>query len=97
MNLIYKSEVAKFATTHPEAAARLDGWMIENATVHSFSELKQVYRRCDYVPKRFTIFDVGGTSYRVVTTIDYRNQRVYIHKVLTHAEYDQWTRKNRRK
>lgn len=92
MNLVYKSELARFAATDPEAAARLAGWMrtLEHTTVHNFGELKQLYRRCDYVPKRFTIFDVGGTSYRVVTTIDYSNQRVYIHKVLTHAEHDKW-------
>lgn len=35
------------------------------------------------------VFNVGGNKYRVVTRIRYRSHRVYILKVMTHAEYDQ--------
>jgi mRNA interferase HigB len=49
------------------------------------------------VPKGFTVFDVGGTEYRVVTIIDYMSQTVYIDGVFTHAEYARWTTINRRK
>ena len=48
--------------------------------------------RCsaDYVPP-YTIFDVGGNKYRIVTAIHYNRRKVYIRHVLTHAEYDRWS------
>ncbi|TMI36703.1 MAG: type II toxin-antitoxin system HigB family toxin, partial [Betaproteobacteria bacterium] len=44
----------------------------------------------DYVPP-YTIFDVGGNKYRIVTAIHYNRRKVYIRHVLTHAEYDRWS------
>jgi mRNA interferase HigB len=35
-----------------------------------------------------TVFDLGGNKYRLVVTMRYDLQRVYIRHVLTHGEYD---------
>ncbi len=40
----------------------------------------------------YTIFNVEGNSYRLITIIQYRYQRVYIREFFTHAEYDQWNK-----
>jgi mRNA interferase HigB len=37
---------------------------------------------------RFTVFNIKGNSYRLITEINYRYGRLYIRYVLTHAEYD---------
>jgi mRNA interferase HigB len=34
------------------------------------------------------VFNIGGNKYRLVTRILYPSQKVFILKVLTHAEYD---------
>ncbi len=34
------------------------------------------------------VFNIGGNKFRVVTRILYRSQKVFILKVMTHAEYD---------
>jgi mRNA interferase HigB len=98
MKIIYKTAITKFAAKHPEAGKRLFLWVqtLEDCSAKSFSELKRTFRSADYVPK-FTIFDVGGNTYRVVTVIDYKTQRVLIDDVFTHAEYDKWTKDNRGK
>ncbi len=36
----------------------------------------------------YTIFDVGGSRYRIVAVIHYDKQRLYVRRVMTHAEYD---------
>jgi mRNA interferase HigB len=38
------------------------------------------------------VFNVGGNKYRLVTRILYPSQKVFVLKVMTHAEYDkdQW-------
>jgi mRNA interferase HigB len=41
-----------------------------------------------------TIFNIGGNKYRLITSIHYNRQKVYVRHVLTHAEYDEgkWKR-----
>jgi mRNA interferase HigB len=40
----------------------------------------------------FTVFNIKGNNYRLVVSIDYEHQLIYIKYILTHAEYDknQW-------
>ncbi|OTP80603.1 hypothetical protein PAMC26510_01395 [Caballeronia sordidicola] len=49
--------------------------------------MKRTFNTVDYVAP-FTVFDVGGNKYRVITDIHYNRKKVYIRYVLTHAEYD---------
>ncbi len=37
---------------------------------------------------RFTIFNIKGNAYRLITEINYRTERIFLRHVLTHAEYD---------
>lgn len=99
MEIISKAKLKKFAAIHPESEKKLSAWIrtLEHTSAKSISELKLTFRRADYVPKELTVFDVGGNAYRVVTVIHYKTQRVYIVEVLTHAEYDKWTKDNRGK
>ena len=39
--------------------------------------------------KQFTVFDIGGNKFRLITVIDYDRKKVFIRHVLTHKEYDQ--------
>ena len=41
----------------------------------------------------FTIFNIGGNKARLIAIIRYESQQVFIHEVLTHAEYDAWNRR----
>jgi mRNA interferase HigB len=96
MKISLKTKLAKFAAIHPEAKKKLAGWAgaVEHNSASSFSELKRTFRRADYVPREFTVFDVGGNDYRIVTVVRYDIQQVHILHVFTHAEYDKWTKAN---
>ncbi|MFA9216220.1 MAG: type II toxin-antitoxin system HigB family toxin [Sphingomonadaceae bacterium] len=99
MRIISKSALTDFSNVHPEARERLDAWYraCRACDATSLSELRQTFQSADYVPKQFTIFDVGGNEYRIVTAIHYDKQMVFIRSVLTHAQYDKWNQRNRRK
>jgi mRNA interferase HigB len=98
MKISSKTKLKKFAVVHPEAERRLSSWvhLIEKISARNFGELKQAFRKADYVPK-FAVFDVGGNSYRIVTVVRYQTQQVVIVDVFTHAQYDKWTKDNRGK
>ena len=59
--------------------------------------LKRTFSSADFVPKNYTVFDVGWNAYRVVFSTHYDKQRADICKVLTMLEYDKWTRAKRGK
>ena len=51
-------------------------------------DVRKTLANADGVDK-WTVFNVKGNKYRLITEINYRYQRLYIRHVLTHAEYDQ--------
>jgi hypothetical protein len=57
----------------------------------SFAELRITFPSADQVEK-FTVFNIAGNKYRLIVAIHYNRKKVYIHHVLTHAEYsrDHW-------
>lgn len=99
MHVFAKSTLLAFAEKYPAARDKLLIWhkLMEACTAKNFNELKLTFGSADYVPKSFTVFDIGGNDYRVVTVIHYDAQRVYVRLVGTHGEYDMWTEENRKK
>jgi mRNA interferase HigB len=79
-----------FAHKHKEAEGPLNVWyaIVSKSDFGSFAELKRAFRTVDKVGK-FTVFDIGGNKYRLVTAIHYNRKKVYVRHVMTHAEYDQ--------
>jgi mRNA interferase HigB len=63
---------------------------MERSTFADFNAIKRTFGAADYVAP-YTIFDVGGNRFRVITAIHYDRGRVYIRHVFTHPEYDEWS------
>lgn len=38
--------------------------------------------------KIYTVFNIGGNNFRLITKIEYEYHKVFIKHVLTHPEYD---------
>lgn len=97
MRVMAQSSLAAFWARHPEAERVMREWykIASNCKAKDFNELKQTFGSVDYVPSKYTIFDVGGNKYRVICVIHYNTQIMYIREVLLHKEYDLWNRKNR--
>lgn len=96
MRIISKKALREFWGVHPSSKVSLEDWRqkIGKAAPANFSELRQIFGTADYV-EGYTVFDVGGNNYRLVAAIHYDKQRLYIRRVMTHAEYDRsdWRKK----
>jgi mRNA interferase HigB len=99
MRIISKAALVDFYQEYPDAKEKLEAWYrtCKSCNAKNFSELKQTFNTADYVPRQFTVFNAGGNEYRIVTAIHYDKQLVYIREVLTHVQYDKWTKQNRGK
>lgn len=69
--------------------------LVEQTKFQDINHVKQVFGSSDYVAP-YTIFDVGGNNYRVITVIHYNAGKVFIRWVLTHPEYDEWNKQYRK-
>jgi mRNA interferase HigB len=67
------------------AVARHAKWTNLAVTRSTFPHADQVTVRSG---KTVTVFNLGN-AYRLITAIHYNGERIYILKVLTHAEYDE--------
>jgi mRNA interferase HigB len=78
----------EFAREHPDARVPLNHWyaIVRKTDYASFAELRITFPSADQIEK-FTVFNVGGNKYRLIVAIHYNRKKVYIRRVLTHAEY----------
>jgi len=89
VHVISRKALLVFAATHADAAGPLDAWyrVAKAAQWTSLADVHRVYPSADSV-EAFTIFNVKGNAYRLVTRINYRSQTIFIRGVYTHAAYD---------
>ena len=91
MRLISNKALREFASTHPPADAALQGWrrVVEQSVFRNFADLKQAFNAVDKVGNSF-VFNIAGNHYRLIAAIHFNTQVLYVRRVMTHAEYDQW-------
>jgi mRNA interferase HigB len=99
MHVSKKKEIEDFTKKHPAARFVFESWYVlaSNCDAGNIVELKETFGTVDYVQPKSYVFNVGGNNYRVIATILFDRQQLFIRHVLTHKEYDEWTRENRRK
>ena len=92
MHGITKRRLREFWERIPEAESPLSRWykIVSKAHFDNFGALKEIFHRADKVDQ-FTIFDISGNKYRVISVIHFDRQKLYIRYVLTHQDYDTGT------
>jgi mRNA interferase HigB len=95
MRIISRRTLREFWEKHSTAQTGLLLWYqrVSGSEFQNFNDLRQVFPSADQVGN-FTVFNISGNNYRLITYIDYDYQIVFIRAVLTHAEYDKENWKN---
>ncbi|MFY9886412.1 MAG: type II toxin-antitoxin system HigB family toxin [Candidatus Cybelea sp.] len=78
----------KAARKHADVANALAMWraVVAAAGWTNFVQLKADFPSADYVSP-FTVFNVKGNKYRLITLVDYTDCIIVVLDVLTHAIY----------
>ena len=89
MKLISNRALREFSEIYPQAEEPLQAWrhILERNTFQNFAELRQVFGSVDKVGDQY-VFNIGGNKFRLIVTMAYKIQMVWVKHVLTHAEYD---------
>lgn len=91
MHLISKKPLKEYWAEHPDAEDPLKAWIaeVETARWANPAEMKSRYPSASLVGP-CTVFNIGGNKHRLVVWINYVTGRVFVRKIGTHEEYDEW-------
>jgi len=90
MHIISQSRLRDFWLKHPQAKVGLQIWykIVSKAKWKNPNDIRQVFADKVDIVKNFTVFDIGGNKYRLITYIDFERNKVFMRNILTHADYD---------
>jgi mRNA interferase HigB len=93
LHIISRKRLLEAAREHSGIGASLESWYrtAKKAQWKNLVEVRQTYSHADGISARekvYTVFNITGNSFRLVTEIYYDDQTILIRDVLTHAEYD---------
>jgi len=96
MILIGVNELHGFFKKHAQSKSALVAWskIVSESHYANFNQLRKTFPSADYVYHTYTIFNIAGNKYRLVTMINYDVQVIIIKHIWTHAEYDMLKNKN---
>lgn len=93
MRVISKARLREFLERPGRESAEgpLKAWYnhVKSPTVawSSWGDVRATFANASIVGN-CVVFNIGGNKYRLVTRIRYPGQKVFVLKVMTHAEYD---------
>lgn len=95
MHVISYRRLREFSEQHGNCRNALDNCfkVAQKADWSSLVEVQAVFPKAEAVGN-FTVFNMKGNSYRLIVSVDYVKQLIFIKYVLTHAEYDKENWKN---
>jgi len=89
LHIISRKRLLEAGKAHAGLNAPLDAWyrIAKKAEWKNLMEVRRAFPSADAVWK-FTVFNIKGNAYRLITEINYKTGRIFLRNVLTHTEYD---------
>jgi mRNA interferase HigB len=86
--------LARFAAKHAGSRRPLQRFLeiAREAEWPHYSAVKDTFGPTDMIKQSGRlIFDIGGNKYRLIASVDFKEQLLVIEQVLTHADYERET------
>lgn len=89
MHIITRRRITEAKSSFPQCASALSGRLkiVEENEFKNFSALKATFGSIDKVGDLY-VFDIGGNKLRLICSIHFNRQKLYIRHILSHQEYD---------
>ena len=87
--MISKRGLLELGTEHPETLNTLEDFytISHKATWHGLMDVRKTFADADQVGN-VLIFNILGNKYRLICTVTYTRQTMFVKALLTHTEYD---------
>jgi mRNA interferase HigB len=82
LHVISRKKLKEAAAQHADLEAPLDVWfrITKRASWRALADVRKTFSSADPAGQ-WTVFNVKGNKYRLITEINYRFQRVYVRRV----------------
>lgn len=89
MRVISWKKLREYYEANTQSKLPLVEWYfkINHSQAGNLIELRNIFNSVDSV-HGYTVFNIGGNNYRLITAVHYNTQTCYIRAIWTHAEYD---------
>ncbi|MBD2178372.1 type II toxin-antitoxin system HigB family toxin [Pseudanabaena sp. FACHB-1998] len=89
MHVISKKILRQFWENHPDSQIPLTRWfkIVDRQSFSNFASLRSVFPSVDQVGD-LTVFNIGGNKYRLIASVHFNRDKIYVRYVLTHREYN---------
>jgi mRNA interferase HigB len=90
MHIVAVKFLRGFWEKHPDAEQPLKSWVDEakKAKWVRPAQIKEQYRNASILKNKRVVFNIKGNDYRLVVSVAYRFQAVYVKFIGTQKEYD---------
>jgi mRNA interferase HigB len=90
VHIITKKRIVEAKRKYFNCASALDGWykIIEKNSFSNFAHLRKTFNSIDKIGNLY-VFDIAGNKLRLIASIHFNRQKLYIRHILTHKEYDE--------
>ena len=90
MNIVAVKFLRAFWEKHPDTEQPLKSWVdeVKKASWEQPTEIKEQYRSASILKNRRAVFNIKGNDYRLVVSVAYQYQAVYVKFIGTHKVYD---------
>jgi mRNA interferase HigB len=90
MHVISPKKLREFWGDHSEAEAPLRAWLsiMEQRRYDNPHQVREDFPTVDFLGEWRTVFNIGGNKFRLSVDMRYDLGRVYVRRVMTHAEYE---------
>ncbi len=90
MNIITKRTILYYIDQYPAAANSLKNWFDElsKAGYDNFNALKNIYGNASIITNKRVVFNIKGNSFRLIVSINFATQALYVICFGSHSDYD---------
>lgn len=88
MHIISKRVLREYLQCNAQAELPLIEWYfkMKQCDARNLTQLRTLFNSVDPV-NGYTVFNIGGNKYRLISALHYNVQRCYVRVIWTHAEY----------
>lgn len=88
MHVISRKVLREFWETHPDSQGPLSRWfkIVDRSDFTSFSDLRLAFPSADKVDS-LIVLNIRGNKYRLIALVHFSRGKLYVRRVLAHAEY----------
>jgi mRNA interferase HigB len=90
MNIIYRRAITFYIDHYPKAEKPLEIWYRDFLKLEfsNFNEIKEVYGNASIIANNRVVFNIKGNDYRLVVSLNFKQEACFIIWFGTHKEYD---------